>query len=249
MGWQVNPNAVFQTVTLLPATSTPFVQTAGATGASVGSITATFPNPVTAGNSVICGVIDSAASPTVTGGSDSFTLDSNTSGLCFFHVSGSAGGYTTVTLHGSAASMVLRAYEVASACTFDTHAAASGAAGAFSVNYTPSVAGEFLVGMSDLANNTGSLTTSPGLPWTNNTPVPAGAITSLQSYQFATTTGVVPFAGQWSPSVATSNAVAGYELTTPGTPATPTNGCVLYYYGGQLIALGESGVPVVLATT
>jgi hypothetical protein len=249
MGWQVQPPPIV--LTLVPVAGTPFVQSAGATGASVGTITATFANPVTPGNSVICGVVDSAASPTVTpsSGPDTFTLDSNTGGLVFFHVSGSAGGYTGVNLNGSAATMILRAYEVASTCTFDTHTAATGVAGAFSVNYTPAVAGEFLVGISDLANAGGSLTTSPGLPWTNNTPVAAGAVTSLQSYQFSTTTGVVPFTGQWSPSVGTTNAVAGYKLATPGTPATPTNGCVLYYYSGQLIALGESGIPVVLATT
>lgn len=41
----------------------------------------------------------------------------------------------------------------------------------------------------------------------------------------------------------------GVYLTPTSQPATPSSGCVLYYSGGSLYALGPSGTPVKLATT
>ena len=38
------------------------------------------------------------------------------------------------------------------------------------------------------------------------------------------------------------------DETSTASP-TPAGGCALYYYGGQLWALGQSGIPVALATT
>lgn len=253
MGWQVQPPPT--QLGVLQSLGVPSTVVQAATPASGTSpVSVSFAHNITAGNSVIVTFVSTSATSgavTPASGPDSYTLDVNV-GLTgasghgqFFHVSHSAGGYSSVTATLAAASLEVYAYEVIGTCTFDTSAVNGSATPSFSTNFTPGASAEFLAA---LATNftAATLTTPPAAPWVNGTVLSLGP--TVGSYQFVSSVATVTYSGTWSAGTNTGAAVAGYKLTNP-TGTVPVGQCVLYYVGGSLYALGTSGVPVLLATT
>jgi hypothetical protein len=241
MGWEVSQTTQIAVV----GGQSSIIQTAESAGS--GS-TAAFSSPVTPGNSVIAGVISTAAASVApSSGPDTFTADGSGNECYWFHVSASpAGGYTGVTVTGANCSLFTM--EVYGAITFDTLVTnTSVSANWASGTYTPAVSSEVLLALA-ASNNSGASPTVTSSGWTSYTTQSSGSRASIAGRQLTTSTAGKNYTGSWSLGTDTYAGIAGYEIPSV-VPATPASGCVLYYTNGQLWALGQSGTPVVIATT
>jgi hypothetical protein len=230
MGWEVTTTTTLAVI----GGQVSIVQVAA------GTSSAAFASNITPGNSVIVGVT-SSGSPSVSpaSGPDSFGLDGSGDDCFWFHVSGSAGGYTTVNLSGGSALFTMEAY---GSVTFDSAVESTGTSEAWSSgSYTPSSASEVLLAL--FSGSFAPTVTSSG--WTEY--AQQGSV-SAAGYQLTTSTAAKTYSGTLTVSSKWYAGIAGYVIPS-AVPSTPASGCVLYYTNGQLWALGQSGVPVVLATT
>ena len=210
--------------------------------ANSASLSVTFTNNITAGNTVVvCVNCISASGQTVapSSGGDTFTqdtADSSNSGCSIWSVLSSAGGYKTVNLGGGQPAAEAWIYEVSGLTALDqVHSSTASGGSAFSSGATGTTAqaSEFVVGIgAGYSGSSGSPTTATGPStggwtnlagqdpeWTANTAYFPG----VSGYQMAVSTGTFTYSGTFSRSVVFgSGSVATFKAGPNVHQATAT---------------------------
>jgi hypothetical protein len=242
--------------------SVPIQATSNSTGGSAGtSLTLTFGQNVTAGNSVVvCVLSPGSLGGTVTltpgSGGDTFTravLESGSNGTAIYYNLSSSGGYTTIAISasGSLGGIIAYAYEVNVLTALDkTASGTSSSASTWTSNTTATTtqANEIAFGIGGMANATATAITGPSSPWVNE-----GSFTSIawftgenmcgvSGYDILTATGTATYSGTGTSSGGAANTPA-CVATFKYTPPPPSSGLPQIQPGPTWLAQFKPGMP------